>query len=100
VRIWAESEENVDHVRVCFEDNGIGIAREHFKNIFEIFGRVNRDSDYEGTGIGLAIVRKAAERMGGSVGVASEFGKGSRFWIRLRRAALTDSRSMHFFKTL
>jgi signal transduction histidine kinase len=86
VKIWAENEENVDHVRVCFEDNGIGIAREHFKNIFEIFGRVNPDSLYEGTGIGLAIVRKAAERMGGSVGVASEFGKGSRFWISLRRA--------------
>ena len=41
---------------------------------------------YEGTGIGLAIVRKVTERMGGSVGVESEEGKGSRFWVQLRGA--------------
>jgi signal transduction histidine kinase len=86
VKIWAENGQDMDQARVYFEDNGIGIAPEHFQNIFEIFGRVNPASLYEGTGIGLAIVRKAAERMGGSVGVASEFGKGSRFWISLKKA--------------
>lgn len=86
VRIWTEPEAGNDHVRVCFEDNGIGIAPQHFKTIFEIFGRINPDTFYEGTGIGLAIVRKAAERMGGSVGVTSELGKGSRFWISLKKA--------------
>src|SRR3569833_1203103 len=87
VKIWSEKGEDADHVRIYFEDNGIGIAPEHFKSIFEIFGRVNPQSSYEGTGIGLAIVRKAAERMGGSVGVTSELGKGSLFWISLRKAA-------------
>ena len=41
---------------------------------------------YEGNGLGLSIVRKAVERMGGSVGVESELGKGSRFWIELQSA--------------
>ncbi len=41
-------------------------------------------SNYEGTGMGLALVRKVTERMGGKVGVESEEGKGSRFWLDLR----------------
>jgi len=86
VTIWAEPEPGTDYVRLCFEDNGIGIAPEHFRDIFEIFGRVNANHLYEGTGIGLAIVRKAAERMGGTAAVTSELGKGSRFWLSLRRA--------------
>jgi signal transduction histidine kinase len=48
-----------------------------------MFGRINPLTDYEGTGIGLSIVRKAAERMGGSVGVNSVLGQGSKFWIEL-----------------
>lgn len=86
IKIFAETESDPDYVRIWFEDNGIGIAPEHFKSIFEIFGRVNPASLYEGTGIGLAIVRKAVERMGGAVGLTSEAGKGSRFWIRLMKA--------------
>ena len=85
VKIWAETD-GPGLIRVLFEDNGIGIAPEHFKDIFEIFGRVHPDSAYEGTGIGLAIVRKAAERMEGSVGLNSELGKGSRFWLTLKKA--------------
>jgi PAS domain S-box-containing protein len=73
-------------VRIWFEDNGIGIAPEHHERIFKIFGRVHPDKVYEGTGIGLAIVRKAAERIGGSAGVVSELGKGSRFWVNLKKS--------------
>jgi PAS domain S-box-containing protein len=73
-------------VRVWFEDNGLGIDPQHHQQIFQIFGRVYPEKKYEGTGIGLAIVKKAAERMGGSVGVQSELGKGSRFWITLKKA--------------
>src|ERR1043166_3916905 len=72
-------------VRLWIEDNGIGIDPKDHRRIFNMFERVHPDSAYEGTGIGLAIVRKAAERMGGSVGVQSELGHGSHFWIQLKK---------------
>jgi PAS domain S-box-containing protein len=71
-------------VRIWVEDNGIGIPPGVQHRLFGIFQRFN--DSYEGTGIGLAIVRKVADRMGGSVGVESTEGKGSRFWVQLRRA--------------
>jgi PAS domain S-box-containing protein len=72
-------------VRVWVEDNGIGIAREHQEQIFRLFLRLHRDA-YGGTGVGLAIVQKGVERMGGAVGVESSSGHGSRFWFDLRKA--------------
>jgi signal transduction histidine kinase len=71
-------------VEICFEDNGIGIAPENQKRIFNIFERIHHEHEYEGTGIGLSIVKKTVERMGGDVGVESWVGKGSRFWIKLQ----------------
>ena len=52
-----------------------------------MFERLHPATNYPGTGIGLAIVRKAMERMGGRVGVESELGRGSRFWIELPAGA-------------
>jgi PAS domain S-box-containing protein len=75
-----------DNVRINFKDNGIGIAPEHLEQIFQIFGRVYSEKQYEGTGIGLAIAKKAAERMGGSIGVDSKLGRGSTFYLILKRA--------------
>jgi PAS domain S-box-containing protein len=83
VRVWTEA--TGEGVRLWVQDNGIGIAPDHQKRIFDIFTRLNLTTEYEGTGIGLAIVRKAVERMGGKVGVESERGKGSRFWLQLKR---------------
>jgi signal transduction histidine kinase len=83
VRIWAETRNG--HVRVLFQDNGIGIAPPAHARIFEIFHRL--DPKVEGTGIGLAIVKKAAERMGGTTGVESAPGQGSTFWIELPRSS-------------
>ncbi len=70
-------------VRLWIEDQGIGIRPEAHKTIFEIFQRLHTPTRYDGSGIGLAIVRKGVERMGGCVGVESELGKGSRFWLEL-----------------
>ncbi len=68
--------------RVWVEDNGIGIAPEYQERIFGVFQRLHTEA-YAGTGMGLAIVKKALERMGGRTGVESELGKGSRFWIEV-----------------
>lgn len=73
-------------VRLWITDNGIGIAPEHQERIFRVFERLHGTEIYPGTGIGLAIVRKSVERMGGQVGVESELGQGSRFWVELKSA--------------
>lgn len=84
VQVWAERRGRM--VRIWVADNGIGIEREHQARIFEVFQRLHGTEQYGGTGIGLAIVRRGAERMGGTAGVESEPGKGSRFWVDLRIA--------------
>jgi PAS domain S-box-containing protein len=86
VRIRAARGSEPDRVRLCIEDNGIGIAREHQPKLFRVFERLHGREEYPGTGIGLAIVRRALERMGGSVGVESAPGEGSRFWIELKES--------------
>lgn len=70
-------------VRLWVEDRGIGISRKMQSRVFDMFARGS--SPQSGTGIGLALVRKVVDRMGGKVGVESEEGKGSRFWVELRK---------------
>lgn len=84
IRVRAETRE--DRVRLWVEDNGIGIAAEHHGRVFTVFERLHSPDHYPGTGIGLAIVRRGIERMGGEVGVESAEGQGSRFWIDLPQA--------------
>jgi signal transduction histidine kinase len=84
--IQVRTERSNGTVRVWVEDNGIGIDPAHHKRIFAVFERLHQADKYAGTGIGLAIVRKAVERMGGKVGVESAPGEGSRFWIELPSA--------------
>ncbi len=72
-------------VIVSIQDNGIGIAHPHQERIFGIFERVGT-ADIPGTGIGLAIAKKAVERMGGTIGVESTVGEGARFWFELTEA--------------
>ncbi len=81
--VVVSSELRDDAVRLWIEDNGIGIEPAAQEKLFEMFYRINSEKDYEGTGLGLAIVRKAVQRMGGTVGVESEVGRGSRFWVQL-----------------
>lgn len=82
-QVRVRSEIHDGWVRLWVEDNGIGISRKMLPRVFDMFARGS--SQEAGTGIGLALVRKVVDRMGGKVGVESEEGKGSRFWLELRQ---------------
>ncbi len=82
VRIWAEPQQS--SVRVFVRDQGIGISADQHKKIFDIFQQA--ETGYGGTGIGLAIVKKAVERLGGRAGLESQRDQGSTFWVELRCA--------------
>ena len=84
LEISAEAREE-SMIRVWFKDNGIGIAPEDHARIFRLFERVHPENEFEGTGIGLTIVRKATERMGAQVGFESELGKGTQFWMQFKK---------------
>jgi two-component system, sensor histidine kinase and response regulator len=84
--IRIRTERNGEYVRLWIEDNGIGISANCHKRIFSMFERVGDVGHYEGTGIGLAIVQRAVQRMGGTCGVESALGQGSRFWVDLMPA--------------
>lgn len=94
VRVRAESRDG--RVRLCVEDNGIGVAAEHHERIFHVFERLHPVETYPGTGIGLAIVRKGMERMGGRAGVESRPGEGSVFWIELPAAERAHERERQY----
>jgi signal transduction histidine kinase len=85
-RVRIRAEDVGGTLRLWIEDNGIGIVEEHRARIFEPFERLHGVESYPGTGIGLAIVRRATERMGGRCGVEPGPGSGSRFWIELPAA--------------
>lgn len=83
LRLRISTTQQQKFVRLWVQDNGIGIASEHQEKIFGLFQRLHDSHTYPGTGIGLALVRKGAERMGGRAGVESLPGEGSRFWADL-----------------
>ena len=70
-------------IRLWIEDNGIGITPTNQQKIFDLFIRLHGTKTYAGRGVGLAFVKRGIERLGGRVGVESEFGRGSRFWLEL-----------------
>jgi len=82
-QIEISTERRDEVVRICVKDNGIGIAPEYQERVFGLFERLHTNQSYPGTGIGLALVRKGVERMGGRVGLESTLGAGSRFWLEL-----------------
>ncbi|MEE8301923.1 MAG: ATP-binding protein [Candidatus Tectomicrobia bacterium] len=77
------SEQGPDHPILGVQDHGIGLKPEDVEHIFTPFNRLQRDAGYTGTGIGLAICRKAIERHTGSIWVESEPGEGAHFKFTL-----------------
>jgi signal transduction histidine kinase len=84
-RVHIGIRETKDRVRLVISDNGIGIAPQYHEKIFDLFVRLHKPAAYSGTGIGLALVKKAMERMRGNVGVQSTVGEGSSFWLEFPR---------------
>ena len=80
-RVRAEEEGSV--VRLAVRDNGVGFDMQYHDKIFGIFTRLHRAEDYPGTGVGLALVRKAMERMGGRVWAQSQPGEGATFYLEM-----------------
>jgi len=85
--VHVDARETDRGVELVVADEGIGIAPEHQERIFRMFERLHPDEAYSGTGVGLTIVHKIADRLGGRVRVDSALGEGSRFTLELPRAA-------------
>lgn len=86
-----DAEERGARVRIWVQDNGIGIEEKYRAQVFNVFERLHSSELYPGTGMGLALVRRSMERMGGTAGMQSSDGGGSRFWIELPKAAREPS---------
>ena len=90
VKLKVQQAEN--NLRILVTDTGLGISPENLKELFLPFNRLNAEnSGIEGTGIGLTISRRIVEMMGGAVGVTSEVGSGTTFWIELAMESAVDS---------
>jgi len=85
IEIGARAE--TDQIILWIKDNGIGFDMKFHDRIFEIFQRLNRIEDYPGTGVGLALVKKAMERMGGNVWAESAVNQGTTFYLQLPGSA-------------
>ena len=81
-QIEISSEKHGDRLRIQVRDHGIGVPHRYVERIFKIFERLD-PKGYPGTGIGLALVQKSVQRMGGTVGVESALDQGCTFWIEL-----------------
>lgn len=79
IRIGAERDETLGGWKIWVQDNGIGIDPRFHERIFVLFQRLHLRSEYEGTGIGLAICKKVVELHGGQIGVVSHLGTGALF---------------------
>jgi signal transduction histidine kinase len=85
-KVRIRSERRGRSVRLWVDDNGIGIPPEHQHRLFGVFERLQRRERFGGAGIGLAVAKRLVERMGGAVGVKSEPGRGSSFFLDLTGA--------------
>ncbi len=87
-----KNEERVEFIRLLIKDTGVGIDKADLKKLFEPFQRIHAEnSEIEGTGLGLAVVKELIEALGGNVGVSSKKDEGSIFWIDLPKCTTTMS---------
>jgi PAS domain S-box-containing protein len=89
-RVWIDSQAGNGEIRLRVRDNGIGIEPQYRERIFRVFERLHSSERFSGTGIGLSIVRKGVERMGGRIELESTPGEGSTFSVLL--PSIADAR--------
>ncbi|PYV40560.1 MAG: hypothetical protein DMG09_06520 [Acidobacteria bacterium] len=82
-RVHITSQELSDAVRIVISDNGIGFDMKYHDRIFGLFNRLVRQEDFEGTGAGLAIVKKVVEKLRGRIWAESKPGSGAKFFVEL-----------------
>lgn len=85
-KIFINVDEDDAHYTFSVKDNGIGIAENKRQEVFNLFNRLNAPKQYEGSGMGLAMVKKSIERMGGKIWLESEEDKGSTFYFNIRKS--------------
>ncbi|MCC6696946.1 MAG: CHASE domain-containing protein [Candidatus Hydrogenedentes bacterium] len=95
VHVFANGSSQTDRCEICVQDEGPGIAPEDAERIFALFQRVSEDTAEEGSGVGLAVCRKIAERHGGSIRVEPADTRGTRFTVVLPSASTLDACSKH-----
>jgi signal transduction histidine kinase len=72
------------HLRISIMDSGEGLTDEDISKLFIPFERLNKNTNIEGTGIGLVLSKNLMELMNGTIGIESTVGKGSTFWVKLQ----------------
>lgn len=89
--IVISAEDHGNEWLIAVKDNGIGIDEEYFDKVFDLFQRLHTAEEYEGTGIGLAIVKKIVDNLGGKIWIKSKANQGSTFYFTIPKRTMTGT---------
>jgi signal transduction histidine kinase/ActR/RegA family two-component response regulator len=92
-KVWVQASATPEHIKIAVNDSGVGMSPQRLAKIFERFerGEDAYSKNQEGTGIGLNLTKRLVELNGGSIGVESTLGSGTKFWILMPRATEASS---------